>query len=157
MVIVPPSTKFTYSENTVELTCAESSSYRTIIVALAYNGMLLITSTIYALRGRKIPENYNEARYINGTLIITCIIWIVYIPTTIATFPQGAVYQTGSHVIAIITSATTILAALFFPKVYQIFFGEKEDNLTGMLTDTQLVHRLSMSFSLNHTIRKYLS
>ena len=154
VVIVPPATKYTYSENTVELTCAESSSYRNIIVALAYNGILLITSTIYALRGRNIPDNYNEAKYINGTLIITCIIWIVYIPTTIATVPQGAVFQIGSHVMAIILSATTILAALFFPKVYQIFFAKAQDNPTGLFLSTQ--HRLSLSHSLTYTISKRL-
>lgn len=152
VVIVPPATKYTYSENTVELTCAESSSYRNIIVALAYNGILLITSTIYALRGRNIPDNYNEAKYINGTLIITCIIWIVYIPTTIATVPQGAVYQIGSHIMAIILSATTILAALFFPKVYQIFFAEVQENPTGLFLSTQ--HRPSLSYSISHTISK---
>ena len=152
VVIVPPSTKYTYSENTVELTCAESSSYRNIIVALAYNGIVLVTGTIYALRGRNIPDNYNEAKYINGTLIVTCIIWIVYIPTTIATVPQGAVYQIGSHIMAIIFSATTILAALFFPKVYQIFFAEDQDHPTGLFLSTQ--HRLSVSHSLSHAIRK---
>lgn len=152
VLIVPPSTKYTYSENTVELTCAESSSYRNIIVALAYNGILLITSTVYALRGRNIPDNYNEAKYINGTLIITCIIWLVYIPTTIVTVPQGAIYQIGSHIMAIILSATTILAALFFPKVYQIFFSDHQDNPTGLMLGTQ--HRPSMSHSLSHIIRK---
>ena len=155
VVIVPPATKYTYSENTVELTCAESSSYRNIIVALAYNGILLITSTVYALRGRNIPDNYNEAKYINGTLIITCIIWIVYIPTTIATVPQGAVYQIGSHIMAIILSATTILAALFFPKVYQIFFAEVQDNPTGLFLSTQ--HRLSISHSITHSINHTIS
>ena len=154
VLIVPPSTKYTYSENTVELTCAESSSYRNIIVALAYNGILLITSTVYALRGRNIPDNYNEAKYINGTLIITCIIWLVYIPTTIVTVPQGAIYQIGSHIMAIILSATTILAALFFPKVYQIFFTDDQDNPTAMLLGTQ--HRQSMSYSLSHIIREYI-
>ena len=155
VVIVPPATKYTYSENTVELTCAESSSYRNIIVALAYNGILLITSTIYALRGRNIPDNYNEAKYINGTLIITCIIWIVYIPTTIATVPQGAVYQIGSHIMAIVLSATTILAALFFPKVYQIFFAEVQENPTGLFLSTQ--HRLSLTHSITHSISHTIS
>ena len=152
VVIVPPATKYTYSENTVELTCAESSSYRNIIVALAYNGILLITSTIYALRGRNIPDNYNEAKYINGTLIITCIIWLVYIPTTIATVPQGAVFQIGSHIMAIVLSATTILAALFFPKVYQIFFAEVQDNSTGLFLSTQ--HRPSISQSITYATSK---
>jgi len=151
VVVVPPATKYTYSENTVELTCAESSSYRNMIVALAYNGILLVTSTIYALRGRNIPDNYNEAKYINGTLIVTCIIWIVYIPTTIATVPQGAVYQIGSHIMAIILSATTILAALFFPKVYQIFFTKLPDNPTATLI-ADLHHRLSISRSISQTI-----
>lgn len=152
-VIVPPATKFTYSETEVRLTCAESSSYRSIIVALAYNGILLVTSTIYALRGRNIPDNYNEAKYINGTLIITCIIWIVYIPTTVATVPQGDFYQTASHILAIILSATTILVALFFPKVYRIFSIE-EENPTGLILSTQ--PRPSMSISLSHTISKNL-
>jgi len=124
LVVVPPAPQYLYTENSVELTCAEASSYRSSIVSLGYNGLLLVIGTIYAVRARNIPADYNEVKYINGLMIITCIIWLIYIPTNFATAQQATNYQIGSHILAIVVSATTILGALFFPKVYFIFRQE---------------------------------
>jgi len=124
LVLAPPAPQYSYSENSVELTCAEASSYRASIVTLGYNGLLLVVGTIYAIRARNIPADFNEVKYINVLMVVTCIIWLIYIPTNFATAQRATNYQTGSHILAIVVSATTILAALFFPKVYFIFRKE---------------------------------
>ena len=38
------------------------------------------SGTIYAFKTRKIPENYNEAKYIAFTMYSTCIVWLAFIP-----------------------------------------------------------------------------
>ena len=43
--------------------------------------MLLITiCTIYAIKTRKVPENFNEAKFIGFTMYTTCIIWLAFVP-----------------------------------------------------------------------------
>jgi len=131
LVVVPPAPQYSYTEDSVELTCAEASSYRASIVTLGYNGLLLVSGTIYAIRARNIPADFNEVKYINGLMAVTCIIWIIYIPTNFATAQQATNYQIGSHILAISISATAILAALFFPKVYFIFRKEDDEIATA--------------------------
>ena len=43
--------------------------------------MVLITvCTFYAIKTRKVPENFNEAKYIGFTMYTTCIIWLAFVP-----------------------------------------------------------------------------
>ena len=120
LVVERPSTTIIYDGFDAELKCGESA-YVGLTVTLSYNLFLLILSTYYAFCSRNIPQNYNEAKYINLTLYSTCIIWLAFIPTYFATAMLGTVYQTCSLVLGIIFSATTALGCLFIPKLYIIF------------------------------------
>ncbi len=43
--------------------------------------MVLITvCTVYAIKTRKVPENFNEAKFIGFTMYTTCIIWLAFVP-----------------------------------------------------------------------------
>ena len=117
LAIEQPSTDYTYSSKVTELKCGESSDIG-LIITLGYSLLLLILSTYFAFLARKIPENFNEARFINVTLYTIIIIWLAFIPTYFATAKLGSVYQTSSLVIAIILSASTTLCCLFMPKVF---------------------------------------
>ena len=41
---------------------------------------LIILCTVYAVKTRKIPSNFNEAKYIGFTMYSTCIVWLAFIP-----------------------------------------------------------------------------
>ena len=45
-----------------------------------YNMILVTICTYYAIRTRKVPENFNEAKFIGFTMYTTCIIWLAFIP-----------------------------------------------------------------------------
>uniref|UniRef100_T1IT32 G-protein coupled receptors family 3 profile domain-containing protein n=1 Tax=Strigamia maritima TaxID=126957 RepID=T1IT32_STRMM len=55
----------------------EDSSF---LVSLVYNMFLITTCTVYAIKTRKIPENFNESKFIGFTMYTTCIIWLAFIP-----------------------------------------------------------------------------
>ncbi|RWS25535.1 metabotropic glutamate receptor-like protein [Leptotrombidium deliense] len=50
------------------------------LVSLVYNMLLITTCTIYAVKTRKIPENFNESKFIGFTMYTTCIIWLAFVP-----------------------------------------------------------------------------
>ena len=79
MVMAPPGTRLEYPDReTVVLRC--HSTNFAIVVSLLYNMLLIILCTVYAFKTRKIPENYNEAKYIAFTMYSTCIVWLAFIP-----------------------------------------------------------------------------
>lgn len=41
---------------------------------------LITTCTVYAVKTRKIPENFNESKFIGFTMYTTCIIWLAFVP-----------------------------------------------------------------------------
>lgn len=51
-----------------------------IIVSLMYNILLIILCTVYGIKTRKIPQNFNEAKCIAFTMYSTCIVWLAFIP-----------------------------------------------------------------------------
>ena len=42
-----------------------------------YNVLLVLVCTMYAIRTRKVPEQFNETKFIGFTCYTTCIIWFV--------------------------------------------------------------------------------
>ena len=110
-----PSTMIAYDTRSAVLECGDSP-YIYLVASLGYNLILLILSTYFAFLARKVPENFNEAKYINATLYTLCIIWLAFISAYFGTIKYGAVFQATSLIIAIILSATTTLSCIFIPK-----------------------------------------
>lgn len=79
LVVEEPRTKRSYPNRfTVVLQCGISNV--SLIVSLAYNMLLIVLCTVYAFKTRKIPENFNEAKYIGFSMYSTCIVWLAFIP-----------------------------------------------------------------------------
>lgn len=55
------------------LTCKNATQH--LAISLGYNIALIILCTIYAVKTRKIPENFNETRLIGFTMYSTSILW----------------------------------------------------------------------------------
>lgn len=47
----------------------------TFLLSLTYNILLVLICTMYAVRTRKVPENFNETKFIGFTCYTTCILW----------------------------------------------------------------------------------
>ena len=115
-----PRTRVIRGETKNELVCVASPTI-TLSISLAYSSILLILSTYFAFLTRKVPANFNEAKFINVTVYSICIIWLAFIPVYFGTLNFGTVFQTTSLVFGIILSATTTLTCLFVSKVFILF------------------------------------
>lgn len=60
------------------LTCRVSTF--SLMMSLVYNMFLILMCTLYAFKTRKIPEDFNEAKYIGFTMYSTCIVWLAFVP-----------------------------------------------------------------------------
>ena len=134
-----PKAELFYDDDVTELRCGESLHIG-LSVSLGYNFLLLMATLYFAFRTRKVPQNFNEARFINLTMYTLSVLWLAFIPTYYATANLDTNYQTGSLVLAIILNATVTLCILFVPKIYFIFTREQTDHFIPPSTFTTPKH-----------------
>lgn len=51
-----------------------------VVAPLAFDFFLIALCTLYALKTRNVPENFNEAKFIGFAMYTTCVIWIAFVP-----------------------------------------------------------------------------
>lgn len=51
-----------------------------LVSCLMYSILLMVTCTVYAVKARGVPENFNEAKPIGFTMYTTCIVWLAFVP-----------------------------------------------------------------------------
>ncbi|XP_069744420.1 G-protein coupled receptor family C group 6 member A-like [Narcine bancroftii] len=91
---------------------------------LGYIALLAVLCFLTAFKGRKIPDIYNEARFITFSMLIYLIVWISFVPVHVNTEDK---YLPAVEVVAILASNYGILCCHFFPKCYFICF-KKDQN-----------------------------
>ena len=132
-----PSIAHIFNKHSTELKCAHSP-YSGLPITLAYSCILLLITTYFAFRTRKVPQNFNEAKFINFAVYSLCILWLAFIPTYYATASLGTAYQTGSLVLAITLNATVTLCVLFVPKMYYMYYNFRKQTESQSETFTGL-------------------
>ncbi|XP_025106909.1 metabotropic glutamate receptor-like isoform X3 [Pomacea canaliculata] len=103
-----------------------SSDDISFLVSLVYNILLIIICTVYAVKTRKIPENFNESKFIGFAMYTTCIIWLAFVPIYFGTLNSFKI-QITTLCVSISLSATVALLCLFMPKVYIIVFQPQKN------------------------------
>ncbi|XP_076644174.1 metabotropic glutamate receptor 8 [Halictus rubicundus] len=153
LIIEPPDTTeiHPYPLSAV-LTCRVSTF--SLMMSLVYNMFLILMCTLYAFKTRKIPENFNEAKYIGFTMYSTCIVWLAFVPIYFGSNNDYKV-QIASMCMCINISASVALGCLFTPKVYLVLFQPYKNvrpghSNTGVLQSSNRA-AYSMRFSVGRS------
>ncbi len=133
---------------TLELRCAESPYYG-LSVSLAYNFFLLLMTTYFAFLTRKVPDNFNEAKFINMTVYSLCIIWLGFLPAYFVSLQFGTQYASFFLLLAIFLSASTTLLCLLTPKVIIVIVKKTRGELAqeNVLSNINYLPSLTASTS----------
>ena len=143
LLINPPEITYNYDNPTYNLILCKGGT-NDLIVAISYNLLLIALCTYYAFRTRKIPANFNEAKYIGFVMYTTCAVWLAFIPVF---FSGSAGYTLVALSLNLIVNSTTILFGLFGLKVYIVLLRPEKNSMAS--SKVRLPSMLESSYSEN--------
>lgn len=149
LVLKPPSTKNLCDRATDYqiIICSGLDDY-SYIVGLIYPLILVAFCTIYAIKTRKCPDGFNEARYIAFTSYTTCIIWLIFVPLYLSAGVTDDI-RVVTLALSLSLGGFVQLGCLFFPKVHVVLFKPEKNTRDAVMT----VNRNSI-YARDSTYRK---
>lgn len=128
LIMEPPDSTLRYpAARKVTLVC--NTSTLGIMAPLGFDFFLVAMCTLYAIKTRNVPSNFNEAKFIGFTMYTTCIIWLAFVPIYF-----GSDMKVITMCLCVSLSATVALILLFAPKVYIMVFRPEKNNRSSFTT-----------------------
>ena len=104
-----------------------------VMYSLSYNLVLMVACSAFAFRARRLPDNFNESKFIFVCVCTTLFLWLAFIPSYFSAF--YASQKVVLLVSVLLFNSAVMLLCLYVPRIYAIvYLGEDKQGVTGTMS-----------------------